>query len=80
MLQNHRFGDAICVAVVRNSIALCHSVSADRSGMAAPRFLAAVAACVVLLCFAAGRRKSQCNGCLKVGSGALGGDLFFIRC
>ena len=44
--------------------------------MAAPRFLAAAAACVLLLCFAAERRKSQCNGCLKVANGALGADFF----
>ena len=39
-------------AVVRNSIALWNSVSADRSGMAASTFLAAAAASVILLCFA----------------------------
>ena len=37
---------AICGALVRNSFALCNSVSADRSGMAASTFLAAAAACV----------------------------------
>ena len=67
MLQNRRFsawasrsgfGAAICVAVVRNSVAFCNSVSADRSGMAASRFLAAAAACGILLCLAAESHKS----------------------
>ena len=81
MLQNRRFsawasrsgfGAAICVAVARNYIALCNSVSADRStGMAAPRFLAAAAACVIRLCFAAESRKWHCNGCVKVANRAL---------
>ena len=35
---------ASCVAVVHNSIAFCNSLSADRSGMVASRFLAAAAA------------------------------------
>ena len=51
---------AICVAVVLVSFVFCNSVFADRSGMAASRFLAAVAACVVILCFAAESRKSHC--------------------
>ena len=34
----------ICVAALRTSIAFCNSVSADRSGMAASRFLAAATA------------------------------------
>ena len=59
MLQNHRFGAAICVAVVRNSIAFYNSVSADCSGMAASRFLAAAAACrILLMSFAAENSKS----------------------
>ena len=67
----------MCSTVVRcNPILLCHSVCADRSGMAASRFLAAAAACVLLLCFAAGRRKLHCNGCLKVANGALEADFF----
>ena len=53
---------AICGAVVRSSIVFCNSVFADRSGMAASRFLVAAAACVVLLRFAAESRKSHCNG------------------
>ena len=40
---------AICGAVVGSSIAFCNSVSADRSGMAASRFLVAAAACVILM-------------------------------
>ena len=55
VLQNRRFsawssrsgfGAAICVAIVRTSIVFCNSVSADRSGMAASRFLAAAGASV----------------------------------
>ena len=38
---------------IGNSIVLCNLVSADRNGMAASRFLAAVGACVILLCFPA---------------------------
>ena len=67
MLQNRRFsacvsrssgfGAAICVAAVRISIVFSNSVSADRSGMAAPRFLAAAAACAILVFFAAESRK-----------------------
>ena len=40
---------AICGAVVRNSFALCNSVSADGSGMAVSRFLAAAAASVIVM-------------------------------
>ena len=50
---------AICGAVVGSSIAFCNSVSADRSGMAASRFIVAAAACVMLLRFAAESRKSH---------------------
>ena len=47
------------VSKVRNSIVLCNSASVDRCGMAAPRFLAAAAACVtILLSCAAEIRKS----------------------
>ena len=45
---------------------LCNSVSADRSGMAASRFLAAAAACGMLLCFAAESRKAYCSRSMKV--------------
>ena len=47
------------------------SVPTDRSGMVASRFLAAVGACVILLCFPAEGRKSHCNGSMKVANGAL---------
>ena len=39
---------AICGAVVRSSSVVRNSVSADRNGVAASRFLAAAAACVIL--------------------------------
>ena len=56
---------------MRNSIRFCNSVSADHSGMAASRFLAAAGARVILLlCFAAESRKSHCN----VANGALATD------
>ena len=42
-------------------IVLCNSVFADRSGMAAFRFLVAAAAGVILFRFAAESRKSHCN-------------------
>ena len=61
-----RIGAAICVAVARNSIVFCNSVSADHSGIAASRFLAADAASEILLSFAAGCRKSYWSGCMKV--------------
>ena len=38
---------AICGAVVRNSFALCNSVSADRSAVVASTFVAAAAASVL---------------------------------
>ena len=52
------FGAAIPDAVARSSIVFCNSVSADRIVMAASRLLGAAAACVILLSFAAGSRKS----------------------
>ena len=60
------FGAAISDAVARSSIVLCNSVAADCTPMAASRLLGAVAACVVLLSFAPGHRKSYWSGCLKV--------------
>ena len=54
---------AICGAVVGSSIAFCNSVSADRSGMAASRFLVAAAECAVLLRFAVESRKSSGGAC-----------------
>ena len=52
-------------AVACSSIVFCNSVPADRIGMAASRLLHAVAACVILLSFAAGLRKSYWSGCMK---------------
>ena len=51
------FGAAISDAVTLSSIVICNSVSADRIGVAASRLLAAAAACVILLSFAA----EDCN-------------------
>ena len=74
MLQNRHFfalasrsgfGATISDAVVRSSIVFCNSVSADRIVMAASRLLLATAACVILLSFAAGLRKSYWSGCMK---------------
>ena len=48
-----------------HSFVLCNSVSADRIGMAASRFLLAAAACVILLRFAAESHKSYCNGSVR---------------
>ena len=59
------FGATISDAVARSSIVFCNSVSADRIVMAASRLLRAVAACVILLSFAAGLRKSSWSGCMK---------------
>ena len=59
------FGAAVSEAVARSSIVFCNSVSADRIVMAASRLLHAVAACVILLSFAAGLRKSYWSGCMK---------------
>ena len=81
MLQNRRFsvwagfGAAICVAIVRNSSAFCNSVSADRRGMAASRFLAAAGACKIIVCFPAEGRKSHCTGSMKV---VMAADFFLI--
>ena len=59
------FGATTSDAVARSSIVFCNSVPADRIGMAASRLLHAVAACVILLSFAAGLRKSYWSGCMK---------------
>ena len=59
------FGAAVSDAVVRNSIVFCNSVSEDRIVVAASRLLGAAAACVILLSFAAGLRKSYWSGCIK---------------
>ena len=44
---------------------LCNSVSADRIVMAASRLLGAVAACAILLSFAAEDCKSYWSGCIQ---------------
>ena len=54
-----RFADVLA----RSSIVFCNSVFANRIGMAASRLLGAGAACVILLSFAAGHRKSYWCGC-----------------
>ena len=59
------FGATISDAVARSSIEFCNSVSADRIVTAVSRLLHAVAACVILLSFAAGLRKSYWSGCMK---------------
>ena len=72
MLQNRdffavvpKFGAAISHAVAHSSIVFCNSVSGDRNVMAASRLLGAAAACVILVSFAAGHRKSYRSGCIK---------------
>lgn len=47
-------------------LAFSNSASADRSGVAASMLFAVVAACIMLVSFAAGRHKSYCSGCIKV--------------
>ena len=59
------FGAAISDPVARSSIVFCNSVFADRIVVAASRLLGAAAACVILLSFAAGLRKSYWSGCMK---------------
>ena len=59
------FGPAISDPIARSSIVFCNSVFADRIVMAASRLLLATAACVILLSFAAGLRKSYWSGCMK---------------
>ena len=67
---------AICGAVARNAFVLCNSVSADCSGMAASRFLAAAVASVILFCFASESCESHCNGSVKVANGVLAATFF----
>ena len=61
----------MCVAVAENFSCALQFMSADRSGMAVSRFLAAAAASVTLSSFAAETRKSHCHGCIRVAHGAL---------
>ena len=58
------FGAPVSGAVPRS--VFCISVAADRIVMAASRFLAAVAACVMRLAFAAQSRESYGSGRIKV--------------
>ena len=53
----------------RRAFVFCNSASADSSEMAASRFLAAAAACVIQMSFAAESRKSYWRGCI---TGAMG--------
>ena len=57
---------ASCGAVGGSVDMFCNSESADRSGMAASRFLAAADACVIRLRFAAEIHKSPSIGSVKV--------------
>ena len=59
------FGAAVSDAVARSSIVFYNSISADRIVMAASRLLRAAAACVILLSFVAGSRKSYWSGCIQ---------------
>ena len=59
------FGAAISDAVARSSIVFGNSVFADRIVMAGSRLLGVAAACAILLCFAAGHRKSYWSGRTK---------------
>ena len=61
---------------MRSSIAFCNSLFADRSGVAASRFVVVAAACVLLLCFAAESCKSHCNGGLQVANLPLAAQFF----
>ena len=54
------FRAVMSCAAVRSCIVFCKAVSA------ASRFLGAMAACVILVSFAAEHRKSHWNGCVKV--------------
>ena len=67
-----------CIKAMCSTVVCCNSVSAGRSGMAPPRFLAAADAGAILLCFAAGGHKSYCNGRVTVANGALAADFFCI--
>ena len=59
------FGAAISSTLAHSSSVFCNSASADRIVMAASTLLGATAACVILLSFAAGHRKSYWSGCIK---------------
>ena len=59
------FGAAISDPVARISIVFCNSNFADRIVVAASKLLPALAACIILLSFAAALRKSYWSGCMK---------------
>ena len=60
------FGAATSDAVARSSFVFRNSVCADPIiVMAASRLLGAAAACVILLSFGAGHRKSYWSGCIN---------------
>ena len=61
---------------MRYSFVLGNSLFADRSGVAASRFLSAAAACLILLCFSAESCESHCNGGLRLANAALPANLF----
>ena len=63
VVSSSGFGAAISDAVA--PFVFCNSVSADRIVMAASRLLGTAPACVILLSFAAGLRKSYWSGCMK---------------
>ena len=62
-----QFVEPLCVVL------LCFATC---SGMAASRFLAAAAACVILLRFGAESRESHCNGSVGRVNGALAAVFF----
>jgi len=65
-LQCFVFGPKFLFAVAHSSMVFSNSASADRSGVAASMRFAVVAACIMLVSFAAGCHKSYCSGCIKV--------------
>ena len=62
---NWQFRFRFANVLARTSIVFCNSAFANRIVMAASRLPGAEAACVVLLSFAAGHRKSHWCGCIK---------------
>jgi hypothetical protein len=59
------FGAVVSDIVAHSCIVIYNSISADRIVMAASRLLGAAAACVIVLYFAAGSRKSYWSGCIQ---------------
>ena len=64
-MQRSGFGAATSVVFACIFLVFYNSVSAGRGSVAVSRFLAAAAACVLRLSFAAARRKSYWSGCIK---------------